>query len=333
MYFAHDRCGRKSRRDYHPRMEFLNFLLILATVYLVLAPAPPGGARLRVARHERAADGVRVPRRHAHVHPAAVQLLRLRWTTLPRPPRDRCPRTPWRRRCSHLWPARSARRCSCSASSRATRRASSAGRSAPAMVLIAVTGPLHPAATARARATSASPCSSPTWGVYMGIRHSALHLARDIGQGFSLRNSRRTYLHLVVLHLLDDARARRRARHGPPRTARPGACSVCSGPRAHGRMAAARRRRRQRRAGVCEHRPAAVRGPIRSRAVLLEPGPLGLVDGRMEPGADWLAGAILDSAARHCRCEHGSRCGPARWPSRRDDAAWAAARRCRARAL
>ena len=25
-----------------------------------------------------------------------------------------------------------------------------------------------------------------TWGVYMGIRHSALHLARDIGQGFSL---------------------------------------------------------------------------------------------------------------------------------------------------
>jgi disulfide bond formation protein DsbB len=25
-----------------------------------------------------------------------------------------------------------------------------------------------------------------TWGVYMGIRHSALHIARDIGQGFSL---------------------------------------------------------------------------------------------------------------------------------------------------
>ena len=49
------------------------------------------------------------------------------------------------------------------------------------------------------------------WGVFMGIRHTAMHAARDVGQGFSVGDPRRAHLHLGALHLLgvrrDDGRA------------------------------------------------------------------------------------------------------------------------------
>ena len=54
-----------------------------------------------------------------------------------------------------------------------------------AMVLVAVTGLFILRYGARSRYIGVAMLIA-TWGVYMGIRHSALHLARDIGQGFSL---------------------------------------------------------------------------------------------------------------------------------------------------
>jgi disulfide bond formation protein DsbB len=54
-----------------------------------------------------------------------------------------------------------------------------------AMVLIAVTGLFILRYGPRPRYVGLAMLVA-TWGVYMGIRHSALHLARDIGQGFSL---------------------------------------------------------------------------------------------------------------------------------------------------
>ncbi len=54
-----------------------------------------------------------------------------------------------------------------------------------AMVLIAVTGLFIMRFGARPRYIGLAVLVA-AWGVYMGIRHSALHMARDIGQGFSL---------------------------------------------------------------------------------------------------------------------------------------------------
>src|SRR5215212_78257 len=54
-----------------------------------------------------------------------------------------------------------------------------------AMVLVAVTGLFILRYGPRPRYVGLAMLVA-TWGVYMGIRHAALHLARDIGQGFSL---------------------------------------------------------------------------------------------------------------------------------------------------
>jgi len=54
-----------------------------------------------------------------------------------------------------------------------------------AMVLIAVTGLFIMRFGARPRYIGLAVLIA-AWGVYMGMRHSALHMARDIGQGFSL---------------------------------------------------------------------------------------------------------------------------------------------------
>jgi disulfide bond formation protein DsbB len=53
------------------------------------------------------------------------------------------------------------------------------------MILVAVTGLFILRYGPRPRYTGVAILIA-TWGVYMGIRHSALHMARDIGQGFSL---------------------------------------------------------------------------------------------------------------------------------------------------
>jgi disulfide bond formation protein DsbB len=54
-----------------------------------------------------------------------------------------------------------------------------------AMILVAVTGLFILRYGPRPRYIGLAVLIA-TWGVYMGIRHSALHVARDIGQGFSL---------------------------------------------------------------------------------------------------------------------------------------------------
>ena len=101
-----------------------------------------------------------------------------------------------------------------------------------AMVLVAVTGPVHPAlrrAPAVHRPRDAHRHlgrvhGHPPLGAAPGARHRA---------GVQPVDSRRTHLHLVVLHLLDDARARRRARDGAGRRRAPARAPRAQAARAH----------------------------------------------------------------------------------------------------
>ena len=117
-------------------------------------------------------------------------------------------------------------------------------------------------------------------GIFMGLRHSALHLARDVGQGFSAEIlGAHTYTWSMFIYWVlrrgdgraADAAARRRGHRGAaePRRAR-----------ARRDAAVPPRGRRQRRAGVRQHRSAAVHGPERPDPLLVQPRALGVVHSR-----------------------------------------------------
>ena len=115
------------------------------------------------------------------------------------------------------------------------------------------------------------------FGVYMGLRHSALHVARDIGQGFSGEilgahtNTWSLFIFWAALVVvaglvlsLRDGQLTRRLR-------------TLTRLRGVRRMGVPRGSRRQHRPGVRQHRAAAVRRPVGSGALLVQSGALGVV--------------------------------------------------------
>ena len=52
------------------------------------------------------------------------------------------------------------------------------------------------------------------WGVFMGLRHTGMHAARDVGQGFSIEIMGRAHLHVGPFHLLGVCRDDGCAAHG-----------------------------------------------------------------------------------------------------------------------
>ena len=148
------------------------------------------------------------------------------------------------------------------------------------------------------------------WGVFMGIRHTGMHAARDVGQGFSAEIlGAHTYTWALLIYWVCVATMGAAAdadeeggHRGPAAAARP------AGRARRDRLP--RRHRRQHRPGVCQHRSAAVHGAERSRAVLLLAEALGVVARRMVAGAHLAARAVGDRQAEPRGASGRTRRGP-----------------------
>ena len=124
------------------------------------------------------------------------------------------------------------------------------------------------------------------WGLFMAIRHSSLHLMRDVGQGFAIQMlGAHTYVWSFAVFWVCIIVMAVMLMKVPPEDLQPAPFDAAQG-RPPGMLRGvdpvrddhvSRRDRRHDRAGVCEHRAAPVRRPVGSGALLVQPAVLGVV--------------------------------------------------------
>ena len=165
------------------------------------------------------------------------------------------------------------------------------------MILIALTGLFILRFGPRPRYVGLAVLIS-AYGLYMGARHSALHLWPGHRSGLQHRDPGGPHLHLVGVHLLvcPGADGRAALAHEGRRSARGSARS--RGPRSNGHDPVPGGGGRQHDPGLRRGGAPALHGPGRPHPLLLQPPQLGLVPGGVGARAAVLARAVRDREAR-----------------------------------